>query len=190
MDTATKIATVEDLEQEVRDAQADLNLAQSMLDERKGELAAARQDLYRRRQSERDTRIAEATDEMFYAENPTHDVRGYVLPFGREYGKWSPWDVDNAPFGKSWLGGMYGIICLRTDEARTRPSRLIFSSGSPLDRSEFDKIDQRFTARHDQTNAKLGEYTIVGLVIWDADGDVLRVVGDVPDVKYSQNTYK
>lgn len=116
------------------------------------------------------------------------DVRPYVLPFGREYGKWNPMDVDNAAFGKDWLGNTTAIICQRLDEARTRPSRLIFTSG--VGPCESDKIGQVFTARHNQTNAELGVYQIVGLVIYDPSGDVARIVGDVPNIKYSQNTYK
>lgn len=126
----------------------------------------------------------------FYATDPKHDVRPYVLPFGKGYPKWSPFDVDNAAFGKSWLAGDTVLVCKRYDQHRTRPSRVIFTSESIHKLSNRDKIGQRFTARHDQTGARLGEYEIVGLVGYDADGEVEVVVGDVPDVKYSVNTYK
>ena len=142
----------------------------------------------------RDLEIDTALESEFYFDPEKHrriGERPYVLPFGRDSKKWSPYDVENAHFGKNWLRGMYALICHRTDEVRTRPSRLIFSHGSPLNELGIDLIGQEFVARHDQTNAKLGVYKIVGLVIWDSEkGDVLRTAGDVPDVKLSQNTYK
>jgi len=114
--------------------------------------------------------------------------RPAILPFGREYAKWSVYDVENHHFGQKWLGNMYAIICRRLDESRTRPTRLIWSSGLPP--SEKDRIGLSFDAHHDQTGKKLGEYEIVGIVVYDPDGFVGRVIGDVPSVKLSQSTYK
>lgn len=184
-----KTATIEELEVAVREAKGAVNAAEAELEYRKGKLNEARAEVRRAETSTRDLEIGTAEDVEFAAKSPTGNVRPYILPFGREHGKWNPRDVENAAFGKSWLSGMYAIICLRTDQARSRPSRLIFSHGNPL-REEQDKIGNYFMAKHDQTGAFLGEYRIVGIVAWNADGDVLRVVGDVPDVKYSQNTYK
>lgn len=128
---------------------------------------------------------------QYFATDPGHDVRPYILPFGRDYGRWNPRDVNNAAFGKSWLSNMVALICLREDQPRTRPSRLIFSSLSGSEEvPERDRIGQRFTARHDQTNALLGVYRIVGIVRYDSEGKILKIVGDVPNVKLSQNTYK
>lgn len=173
--------TIQELEAQVREAQAALVAAR--------ETAAQARTAARAIQlTDATTRIIKAGEDEFFATFPDHDVRPYILPFGREYGKWNPKDVDNAAFGKGWLAGMFAMICKRTDQVRTRPSRLIFSSGSFP--AESDKIGQEFTARHDQTGAFLGEYQIVGLVMYDQEGNVARVVGDVPDVKYSQNTYK
>jgi hypothetical protein len=127
---------------------------------------------------------------QYFATDPGHDVRPYILPFGREYGRWNPRDVANAAFGQNWLKDMVALVCLREDQPRTRPSRVIFSH-NPGELSERDKIGQRFTARHDQTNALLGEYRIVGIVRYSSeDGSVEKIVGDVPNVKLTQNTYK
>jgi len=131
-----------------------------------------------------------ASVESFMASEPTPSwsERDYILPFGRKSGKWSPYDVDEAEFGKDWLEDTTALMCLRRDEARSYPTRLIFASG--LDLAEMDKIGNQFTARHDQTNAKLGVYEIVGLVFYGEGGDIIRTVGDVPHRKISQNTYK
>lgn len=171
------------LEQNVRTAQAALDAAKAEVEqERKLERMA--------RQAAAVLAVTEADDSDFVAKDPTsrYSERPYVLPFGREYGRWNPRDVENAAFGKSWLAGSTALICKRIDEARTRPSRLIFTSGTLL--HDSDKIGNVFTARHDQTNAKLGVYEIVGLVFYGPTGDVARIVGDVPDAKLSQNTYK
>lgn len=147
----------------------------------------------------RDLAIDTALESEFHTQ-PGQDtgdhVRPYILPFSNA-GRWDPWDVHNAHFGKDWLRGMYGIVCFREDEQRTRPSRLIFSHGSPLPNKRegkiygADLIGVRFEARHDQTNARLGDYKIVGLIMYDSfSGDVLRAVGDVPNIKLAQSTYK
>lgn len=186
-------ASVTVLEGDVRRAEEAVRAAERRLTAARDKLNERSVQVRRAQTSERDFEIAAAEDVEFAAKLDTslhrYEERDYILPFGREYGKWNPRDVENAAFGKRWLSGMYAIICLRLDEARSRPSRLIFSHGNPL-REEQDKIGQRFMAKHDQTGAFLGEYRIVGIVAWNADGDVLRIVGDVPDVKYSQNTYK
>lgn len=114
--------------------------------------------------------------------------RPYILPFGRVYAKWAFWDVENHYFGQRWLGNMYAIICKRIDQERSRPTRLIWSSGLPP--RDSDRIGVSFDAYHDQTGKKLGVYEIVGLVVYDPFGNVGRIVGDVPTVKLSQSTYK
>ena len=135
-------------------------------------------------------RVRNASDYDFYIGAPKYgDERPYVLPFGKSTPRWNVDDVENFTFGKDWLGHAIGIVCQRTDVDRTRPSRLIFTSGSGMP-ADSDKIGNVFLARHDQTGAKLGVYEIVGLVFWDTDGNPLRKVGNVPDVKYALNTYK
>ena len=162
-------------------AEAELAAAQREIDE------AFRQD-YQDRLAERAAATLTADRSTFYAgDEQTFDERPYILPFGRGYSKWNPWDVENHEFGKHWLAGMTAIICKRQDEERSFPTRLVWTSGGP---SKSDRIGNAFLARHDQTGAKLGVYEIVGLVMYDQKGDVLRVEGDVPDRKYSQSTYK
>ena len=139
-----------------------------------------------------DAKVRSADDAQFYAtdEELEWSERPYILPFGREYAKWSPFDVDEHPFGRDWLTGMMGIVVLRTDEARSRPTRIIFSSSSGVPHKS-DKIGQEFLARHDQTGAKLGVYRIVGLVLYSPNGSVARTIGDVGGgSKLSLNTYK
>lgn len=175
MDRSTEIRTeIQKLEDELKALQAEL--AATRATEREQRLVAATEA------------VVNAAPSAFVTDNPYagQHVRA-VLPFGRDYGKWNPRDVENAAFGKNWLAGSTAIICKRLDEQRTRPTRLVFTSGSP---SEGDKIGSRFMARHDQTNAALGEYEVVGLVMYDQDGNVARIVGDVPNIKFSQSTYK
>lgn len=141
----------------------------------------------------------QAGREVYYTDGPEfHADRSYVLPFGPP--RWNP--LDTASFAdksvtwfshrtepRDWLGGMVGIVCMRRDQERQKPSRLIFTYGQPP--SATDRIGVRFTARHDQTGAKLGEYEIVGLVVYSPIGEVGRVEGDVPaTASLAVNTYK
>jgi len=114
--------------------------------------------------------------------------RNYVLPFGSMYKRWNPRHVEDAPFGREWLGNMQALICRRLDQERTRPTRLIFTSGLPF--AESDRIGVRFIARHDQTNKKLGDYGIAGVVVYDPWGYVGRIIGNVPNVAFACSTYK
>jgi hypothetical protein len=132
----------------------------------------------------RDAGISELID-------PDPAYRGeadYILPFGKDYAKWDPFDVDGHPFGKDWLAGMYALICTRTDVPRTHPSRIVHGSGSlPGDRW---RIGNTWTFRRDQTGAKLGVYKVVGIVIYDEHGDVLRAAGKADNRKLSLATFK
>jgi hypothetical protein len=83
---------------------------------------------------------------------------------------------------------MQALICRRLDQERTRPTRLIFTSGLPF--AEGDRIGVRFIARHDQTGKKLGDYQIAGVVVYDPWGYVGRIIGDVPNVAFACSTYK
>lgn len=171
--------------------------ARELVDGLREALAEAEQiwnDALQRERDERYSAEAEHLLEMgeveFHTSNPHQNPeRPYVLPFGREHAKWNPFDVENGPFGgRAWLANSTALICRRTDEARTRPTRLIFSFGLTL--SQDDKIGNQFLARHDQTGEKLGEYEIVGLVFYGPDGNVLRSVGDTPSIKFHMSTYK
>lgn len=169
---------------------------QQRVDELRAMLAEAEQELAAQREQERiaalHIRIADAVtadDSAFVSDAPRFTgEKGYVLPFGREYSKWNVTDVENHPFGQAWLTGMMGLICKRIDVPRNRPSRVIFASGSQP--AADDRVGNSFIARHDQTNAFLGEYEVVGIVVYGTNGNVVRIVGEVPSAKLSLNTYK
>lgn len=193
--------TEEHLRQGVTAAQAAFNAAEAQLEEARAALTA-KQNVERglRQRAAIDAVMAAPESDFYTLAGPkfeegrtishyaVSDVRPYVLPFGRDFGRWSPFDVENAAFGKSWLGNSTALIVKRRDQSRTKPSRLIFTSGVLL--RDSDKIGNVFVARHDQTNAILGVYEIVGLVFYSPEGNVARSVGETPDVKLSQNTYK
>lgn len=175
-----------EVETAYREAQAEAEAAHLRMVEAKRAFDAELNEKLKERQLRGYQRAQESS---LFAENPTHDVRPYILPFGRGYAKFNP--LKDGPiheFGQKWLSNMTALICRRLDEKRTRPSRLIWTSGVNL--PDRDKIGQKFTARHDQTGARLGEYEIVGIVQYDIDGNVWRTAGDVPDVKFTQATYK
>ena len=165
----------------VRSAEAELAAAQE-------ELATERRNERTRRMEDRLSNIRFQLDADFRTDNPDSQPERAVLPFGNDYGKWNPRDVDSHPFGKSWLAGGTAIICRRFDQNRTRPTRLVHTAG--LVSGGSDGIGSVFMARHDQTGGKLGVYEIVGLVLYDTDGNVFRIVGDVPNVKFALSTYK
>lgn len=175
---------MDELRQNVKDAQEALVAAQKVEQE-------ARYVEHKTRLQASLDEVMAAADEDFYTKNAdAAPDRPYVLPFGREYGKWDPRDVETSAFGQDWLAGMTALVCQRIDQDRSRPSRVIFTSDATAGLRDSDGIGSVFLARHDQTGAKLGVYKIVGLVIYGTEGEVARVVGDVPAGKYSQNTYK
>ena len=142
-----------------------------------------------------DRAIRETPGNEFWAKEPTsrYSVRPYILPFGKGYGKFNPHSVEDAAnheFGQGWLAGMTAIICQRIDVEREGPSRLIWTAGHVMPGNDRDLIGSEFTARHDQTGALLGMYRIVGLALYDRKGVLAVAVGNVPDRKFSQSTYK
>lgn len=177
----------------VANAKADLETLEA-------EAAAIRHADYVERITTAFDRMMGLPDSAFVAESQRHDVRPYILPFGRDYAKWNPTgDPDEHVFGDSWTANMTAIICERTDQDRSGPTRLIWTSGMVMPHPDQDGrigsgdlIGTPFTARHDQTNAKLGEYLIVGLAFYGPDGGrkPARIVGNVPNRKFGQSTYK
>jgi hypothetical protein len=154
------------------------------------EAEAIRKREYDQRHQSQYEQLMALDEAEFYCYDAPTDTRPYVLPFGREYARFNPLDDadrENHEFGPTWTAGSTAIIC-KKDE-RTRPTRLIWSSGYDL-RGESDKIGRRFRAKHDQTNASLGTYEIVGLAFFGPDGKLCRTVGDVPSIKFAQSTYK
>jgi hypothetical protein len=179
-------------------ARENVKLAQAQLEAAEAEAEALRRAEYVERITSRFEAMMVLPDEAFYAgDDARHDVRPYVLPFGTDYPKWNPTgQVEEHGFGETWTANSTAIICTRTDQDRTTPTRLIWTSGMVMpskgDRVSGDLIGQRFLARHDQTGAKLGEYVIVGLAFYGPEGgsSPARIVGEVPDRKFGQSTYK
>ena len=122
--------------------------------------------------------------------DPAPAYRGtanYVLPFGQGYKKWSPLDPQAHAFGPQWLAGGTSYIVRRIDKPRSKATRVIHTCGTP----DADwRIGNTWTIRHDQTNAFLGTYEVVGVVTYDADGDVARTAGADLNVKLSPATFK
>lgn len=177
----TDLATLQERVREAEDA----------LDAAKAEAEAARQAEYKARQQRALDELMAMPDEAFISPSPSWSApeRPYVLPFGKGYARFNPLDDadrENHEFGPTWTAGMTAIIC-KKDE-RENPTRLIWTSGYV--RRGFDNIGERFVARHDQTGAKLGEYEIVGLAFYGPDGKLARTIGDVPNRKFAQSTYK
>lgn len=134
---------------------------------------------------QREIDIIKTPDTYWYASKPTWTgERDYVLPYGPP--KVSPFDVEHMPYGAD---NQLALVCTRTDQPRTRPSRLIFTGGGHRP-DTLDRIGCSFRARHDQTGALLGTYAIVGIVAYGIGGHIVRIEGSVPDVKLALNTYK
>jgi hypothetical protein len=122
--------------------------------------------------------------------DPDPQYRGsahYILPFGRTYGKWAPRRPAEHPFGPSWLAGGSAILVQRLDEPRSYPTRVIHSSGGIGDDW---RIGNSWDLYHDQTDAHLGRYQVVGVVQYDERGSVARIEGNVPDRALYMSTFK
>lgn len=85
----------------------------------------------------------------------------------------SPDRLDDSPyFDTAWVA----YVLFKTSEARTRPTR-VFTSHHSLGWKVGDLVH----LEHDQTNAYLGEYKVVGITYADPANGVN--IGDVPDIK-------
>jgi hypothetical protein len=127
------------------------------------------------------------TSELF---DPNPGYRGaahYILPFGREYAKWNPLDPDSHPFGRSWLANGTAFLVQRLDEARTYPTRCIHNAGGVEDDW---RIGNTWNLYHDQSDAHLGHYRVVGIVEYGPTGDVARTAGVTPTRRISMSTFK
>jgi len=177
----------------LEELQADVTAAQDALKAAEAVRDAARKAEYDARNQSRFAALNALDDSAFYADAPGFDVRPYILPFEGQakFNPLSDEDRENHDFGPTWTANSTAIIC-KKDE-RTRPTRLIWTSGyaGVADgRVSSDAIGRQFEARHDQTGRKLGTYTIVGLAFFGPDGKLARTVGEVPNVKLAQSTYK
>jgi hypothetical protein len=169
--------TLEQLQQNVRDAQAKLDEAQAVADE-------ARRVEYRTRNQAALDNILASPDSRFISETDRGGVAPYILPFERG-DMFNPMDPTTSPFGQDWLA--FDAAYIMSKPERTRPTRVFVSSGLL---SESWNIGNTWECRHDQTGTKLGDYTVVGIVFYDADGNVARTVGNVPDRKLAPAVFK
>lgn len=99
----------------------------------------------------------------------------YVLPTGEKINPANPsgatyYDADQTAF-----------VLFKIDDDRIAPSRVVTSFGGP----SGHQIGDQWIIRHDQTNAYLGTYQVVG--IHDFGN---TVEGWVPDRKISHSVFK
>lgn len=124
-----------------------------------------------------DGTVVGRTDASFFATDPKWASRdAIVLPTG-EKGR-----IAELPYADA---GDWAYIMSKPE--RTRPTRAFLSCG---DMGDAWNIGNTHTARHDQTGARLGDYTVVGIVIYGRDGQVLRTVGEVPTTMIAVSVFK
>jgi hypothetical protein len=169
------------LEQNVADAEAALAAARA-------EVRATERIAYNIRQAERAASAVALPDSAFIDEQPGRRHQAdYILPLGEEYSKVNVLDPDSFPFGgPEWMVG--SVVYVMAKPERTRPTRVFISGGGSVGADW--RIGNVWRCRHDQTNALLGTYTVVGIVVYGADGEVIRTVGETPNVKMAAAVFK
>lgn len=111
----------------------------------------------------------------------------YILPLGRDEKKIVVTDPKTYPFGGSeWLKDSTAYVLQRRDKERTRPTRIVIGSG--VDEKWF--IGNTWDCRHDQTNAYLGLYEVVGIVLFGSDGKVKLTCGHLPSTPLAGAVFK
>jgi hypothetical protein len=115
----------------------------------------------------------------------------YVLPYGRGYAKWNPMHPTEHCFGEAYMADSSAIIVKRIDVPRkSAATRVIVTYGNIPDDW---KIGAVWSVRHDQTNAMLGVYEVVGEVEYAEDENeeavVVRAAG-VTDMKLPVACFK
>ena len=127
------------------------------------------------------------TTEKFHSTTPGYrGTANYVLPFDKA-DRFNPLDPDSHPFGRVWLVGMHVVMVRKTDAKRPGPSRSIAGWGPPMGGWLIGDV---WYVKHDQTDAALGTYEVVGIVTYDDEGNVSEVVGNVPARPTSTATFK
>ncbi len=97
-----------------------------------------------------------------------------VLPTGDSLNVWRP--------GLSpWATGVVYVMW-KTSDARTRPTRVITSSGA----LSGWKINEEFELYHDQTGAQMGRYKVVGV----KDFSTGEFAGQIPDLAIKHAVFK
>lgn len=115
----------------------------------------------------------------------------YVLPYGRGYSKWNPMRPEDHCFGDDYMSDSSAIVVKRIDQPRNAAAtRVIVTAGIVPDDW---KIGNVWRIRHDQTNALLGVYEVVGEVEYAADEDGTAIVvsaSGVTDMKLPVACFK
>lgn len=169
-------------------AQANLAAAQADLDAAKAVVDAARRADYEARMTARADRNVAADTDAFVDPNPgRHHRADYILPLGAEYAKSNVLDPDTFAFGGAqWTAN--STVYVMSKPERTRPTRAFMSGGGGV--GDDWRIGNVWECHHDQTGANLGTYTVVGIVVYGTDGQVIRTVGEVPATKLSVSVFK
>jgi hypothetical protein len=101
---------------------------------------------------------------------------GYILPL----------DAFQNPDAPEYAGdGSVGYVFKK--EQRGRPTRLVLSSGEMGSAWDIGTVHR---LEHDQTQATLGTYTVVGIIHYDEDGLAMYDEGEVPDRKIATAVFK
>lgn len=101
----------------------------------------------------------------------------YILPTGSKI------NPSNPKGAEYYDEGQVAFIMRRLDKPRTRPTRVFTSFGGL---GEEWAIGTKHSCRHDQTNAFLGDYEVVGTVVFKTG----EKQGDVPNLKMSHAVFK
>jgi hypothetical protein len=107
-------------------------------------------------------------------------VADYILPTGSKMNPWHPEDADYYDHEQT------AIILFKLNDNRSRPTRLVTGFGHPNGPPSGWEIGQTWSLRHDQTNARLGDYVVVGWRSFSTS----EFEGDVPDIKMSHSVFK
>lgn len=114
----------------------------------------------------------------------------YVLPYGRDYAKWNPLEPEAHPFGPDYMRDMSAMVLKRIDKPRkAEATRVVVGYGS---------IDPEWTIGnvwrlwHNQTNALLGVYEVVGEVTYaeGPDGAMVTSAKGVTDMRLHVSCFK
>lgn len=186
------MASAAELRNDVARAQEALLAAQAKLDEANEVAWAARKAESDAREAQREQAIQDDTDEAGYYGTSedlakVHEA-GYILPLGKDYSKVNVLASDTFPFGgRKWMEN--ATVYVMSKPERTRPTRAFVGSSGTNEHGEW-AIGNVWKCYHDQTGANLGTYTVVGIVQYGTQGQVIKVVGEVPTTKLSLSVFK
>jgi hypothetical protein len=115
----------------------------------------------------------------------------YVLPYGRGYDKWNPMEPAAHAFGPNYMRNMSAIVLKRIDKPRKAEATRVVVGYGAID-PEWT-IGNVWRLRHDQTNALLGDYEVVGEVNYAEGPDGEAVVTShrgVTNLRLPVSTFK